>query len=146
MDSKELKKNQKQVKAKRLKDTYVSLADVKKRNNRQIPHEMVRNIVQTSKPDMPWITRHAIERAFTNFERDRQFNAVNPSDVTTNAYEEVADAMANLLLIPEPSPEPSSKSSPEPSMNESSRKKENVQSVPLTKKAVSLHSCYCIRQ
>ena len=64
---------------------------------------MTHNIVQYSKPEMPWINRHVINRAFTNFERDTQLNTNNPSDVTPNVHEEVTDMMANLLLIPEPS-------------------------------------------
>ena len=46
MDGKELKIKQKQIKAKHLKGTCISLADDKKRNNGRIPHEMVHAIVQ----------------------------------------------------------------------------------------------------
>ena len=56
---------------------------------------------------MPWITRHVINRAFTNFERDTQFNDVITFDVTPNVHEEVVDIMSNLLPIPEPSYEAS---------------------------------------
>ena len=74
--------------------------DAKKRKNGQILHNMVHDIVQTSNPDVPWITRHVINRAFTNFERDTQFDTVNLSDVTPNVHEEVADTMANVSPKP----------------------------------------------
>lgn len=80
---------------------------------------MVNDLVQTSTPDLPWITRNLINRSFANFERDTQFNTVNQSDVNPNVHGEVSGMMANILPIPEPS----SEYYPEPYINESSRKR-----------------------
>ena len=92
---------------------------------------MAHGIVQSSKPEIPWIPRHAINWSFTNFERDRKSNAITQSDERTHSnvannslsmHEEVAYTLTNVL----PSPEPYLEPSPEPSTTESNRPKVGI--------------------
>ena len=89
---------------------------------------MVHNIVQSSKPEMPWITRHAINRAFSNFERDRKLNTISQSyertpSIVANHSPSMREAVAYMLTDILTSPEYSPEASPEPSINYSNRPK-----------------------
>ena len=107
--SKSLKKKQKEFKAKYLHDVCVMLDEAKRKNNGRIPHKMVHNTVISSKESMPSITRHVINRAFTNFERDRDFNRLSqppppttvgispPAPSAIDDRHEVADILTNVL-------------------------------------------------